>query len=190
MLAAFLLYGIGTGIATTAGPGPLLWIGGGLMLANSVAVVAIGALALPFLRRRAPVPAGIYLTTRIIEGALLAGGAVGLLVGNADANFVAYNTGMATLGLGSLFFCAALYRLRLVPRFLAAWGFAGYAAFAAGSILELLGVAGAGLYGAGPGGLFEVFFGVWLIARGFAEERVTLPAQHLREPVGNVSGPA
>ena len=74
----------------------------------------------------------------------------------------------AALGIGSLFFCALLFRTRLVPRFLAAWGFIGYACFAAGNLLERFGVAGAGLVGAMPGGLFELTFGIWLIARGFA----------------------
>ena len=41
-------------------------------------------------------------------------------------NFLAYNIAMAGLGIGSLFFCVALYRSRLVPRFLAVWGFVGY----------------------------------------------------------------
>jgi len=74
----------------------------------------------------------------------------------------------AGLGVGSLFFCALLFRTGLVPRFLAAWGFIGYACFAGGNLLALLGVAGAGLVGAIPGGLFELTFAVWLIARGFA----------------------
>jgi hypothetical protein len=51
---------------------------------------------------------------------------------------------------------------------LAAWGFIGYACFAAGNLLELFGVAGAALVAAIPGGLFELTFAIWLIARGFA----------------------
>jgi hypothetical protein len=73
----------------------------------------------------------------------------------------------SALGIGSLFFCALLFRSGLVPRFLAVWGFLGYALFAAGSMLELSGIAGAGLLAAIPSGLFEVTFGIWLIARGF-----------------------
>jgi hypothetical protein len=55
-----------------------------------------------------------------------------------------------------------------VPRWLATWGFIGYACFAAGNLLELTGVAGAALVAAIPGGLFELTFAVWLIVRGFA----------------------
>lgn len=152
MLAAFLLYGIGSSIATTASPGALLTTGAVMMLLNSVAVIAIGALMLPVLRPHAPA---------------VAVGAVALLMASAGTNFLAYNIAMAGLGIGSLFFCVALYRSRLVPRFLSVWGFVGYASFAAGCFLELAGVAGAGLVSAVHGGLFEIFFAIWLIARGF-----------------------
>jgi hypothetical protein len=169
MLAAFLLYGIGSTVATTAPEGSApLTVGVLLMLVNSVAVITIGVLMLPVLRTRTPVAGGVYLATRIFEGALLGAGAIALLMAAADVNFLAYNIGMAGLGIGSLLFCAALYRSGLVPRFLAVWGFVGYATFATGSLLELSGVAGAGLICTIPGGLWELFFAVWLIARGFS----------------------
>ncbi|MET3768482.1 hypothetical protein ABIB15_001164 [Marisediminicola sp. UYEF4] len=167
MLAAFFLYGIGSSIATTASPGVLLATGTVMMLLNTVAVIAIGALMLPILRPQAPAIAVGYLVTRIFEGAFLAVGAIALLAGFAGTNFLAYNIAMAGLGIGSLFLCVALYRSRLVPRFLAVWGFVGYASFGAGCFLELAGVAGAGLLSTVPGGLFEIFFAIWLIARGF-----------------------
>lgn len=166
-LAAFLLYGVGTSIATTASSEVVLTTGVVMMLLNSAGVIAIGALMLPILRPHSPVIAAGYLAARIFEGALLAVGAIALLVGVAGTNFFAYNIAMAGLGIGSLFFTVALYRSRLVPRFLAVWGFVGYASFAAGSLFELAGVAGAGLIAAAPGGLFEVFFAIWLIVRGF-----------------------
>jgi hypothetical protein len=167
MLAAFLLYGIGSSIALAGASSALVVAGVAMMLLNSVAVIAIGALMLPILRPLAPRVAVVYLATRIFEGTFLAVGAVSLALGLSHLNFLAYNVAMAGLGIGSLFFCAALYRSRLVPRFLAAWGFVGYASFAAGCILELSGVAGAGLVSTIPGGLFEVFFAIWLLARGF-----------------------
>jgi hypothetical protein len=134
---------------------------------------------LPVLRPHAPAVAVGYLVTRIFEGAFLAVGAIALLVGVANTNFLAYNIAEAGLGIGSLFFCVALYRSRLVPQFLAVWGFVGYASFAAGCFLELAGFAGAGLVSTVPGGLFEIFFAIWLIARGFASTAaiaVTAPA--------------
>ncbi len=122
--------------------------------------------------RRQPNSDG-YLGTRIFEGVVLAIGVVSLIVvtdsaAAIHANSVFYNIAEAGLGIGSLFFCALLFRTGLVPRFLAVWGFIGYACFAGGTLLELSGVAGAGLVGAIPGGLFELTFGIWLIARGFA----------------------
>lgn len=177
-LAGFFLYGIGSSIATTASPGALLTTGAVMMLLNSVAVVTIGALMLPVLRPHAPAVAVGYLGTRIFEGTFLAVGAIALLLGFGNTNFLAYNIAMAGLGIGSLFFCVALYRSHLVPRFLAVWGFVGYASFAAGCFLELAGVAGAGLVSTVPGGLFEIFFAIWLIARGFGSTAAITVAAH------------
>jgi len=169
MLAAFFLYGIGTSLATTAALGSAPpSIGIAMMLLNTVAVVAIGAFLYPILRPHSAKVAVGYLTTRLFEGALLAGGAIALVTGAVATNVLAYNVAMAGLGIGSLFLCIALYRARLVPRFLAGWGFIGYAAFATGCVLELLGVAGAGLPATIPGGLFELAFATWLLVRGFS----------------------
>ena len=49
------------------------------------------------------------------------------------------------------------------------------ASFALGCVLELLGFAGAGLVSTVPGGLFELFFAVWLIAKGFNLVAITAP---------------
>lgn len=83
-----------------------------------------------------------------------------------DANLYAYQFGMISLGLGSLLFCRVLLRARLVPRFMAVWGLAGYAIFVIGSMLEVLGY-GVSLALSVPGGLFEIALAVLLIARGF-----------------------
>ena len=175
-LAGYLAYGVGSVIATGNADGsgsPALFVtGAALMLLNSAFVIGIGVLMFPILRPHNQAIAAGYLGTRIFEGVVLAIGVVCLigLSGDAaiDANSVFYNVAEAGLGIGSLFFCALLFRTGLVPRFLAVWGFIGYACFAAGTLLELFGVAGAGLVGAIPGGLFELTFGIWLIARGFA----------------------
>jgi hypothetical protein len=162
MLAGFLLYGMGSSLASSPAPGSLaVTIGLAMMLLNTAAVVAIGAFVVPILRPHSATVAIGYAATRLFEGALLAVGAVAI-------NFLAYNVAMAGLGIGSLFFCLVLYRARLVPRVLAVAGFIGYAAFATGSVLELFGVAGASLWGAMPGGLFEVAFATWLLVRGFS----------------------
>jgi hypothetical protein len=179
-LAAFLAYGVGNFIATgivrdadRSGSTALFVTGAALMLLNSAFVIGIGVLMFPILRPHNKAIAAGYLGTRIFEGVFLAIGVVSLIVvadsaAAINANSVFYNIAMTGLGIGSLFFCALLFRTRLVPRFLAVWGFIGYACFAGGTLLELFGVAGAGLVGAIPGGLFEVTFAIWLIVRGFA----------------------
>ena len=150
----------------------MLITGAALMLLNSAIVIGIGVLMFPILRPQNTAIAAGYLGTRIFEGVGLAIGVVSLIVvadsaAAIHANSVSYSVAEAGLGFGSLFFCALLFRTGLVPRFLAVWGFIGYACFAGGNLLELFGVAGAGLVAAIPGGLFELTFGIWLITRGF-----------------------
>jgi hypothetical protein len=179
-LAGYLAYGVGSVIAQgvvdsddRSGSTALFVIGAALMLLNSAFVIGIGVLMFPILRAHNKPIAASYLGTRIFEGVGLALGVVCLIVvtGSSDAidaNAALYNVAEAGLGIGSLFFCALLFRTGLVPRWLAAWGSIGYACFAGGNLLELFGVAGAALVAAIPGGLFELTFAVWLIARGFA----------------------
>ena len=187
-----------------------------LMLVNSAAVVAIGVLVFPVLKPHHEPSAYAYLVCRAIEGTMLAVGILGLLllvplgqehagVGAADAVFLAqeanryaYQIGMFSLGLGSLLFCRALFRSRLVPGFMAVWGLVGYAVFLAGSMLEVLGY-GVSLALSVPGGLFEIALAVLLIAKGFATGRRQLHqgptttsldlAQSPAEPVGVASTP-
>lgn len=161
-----------------------------LMLANSAIVASIGVLVFPVLRPYHQISAYAYLIARAIEGVMLAVGVLFLLLlvplgdehaaaGAADvsvlpslarvaedANLYAYQFGMISLGLGSLLFCRVLLRARLVPRFMAVWGLAGYAIFVIGSMLEVLGY-GVSLALSVPGGLFEIALAVLLIARGF-----------------------
>ena len=161
-----------------------------LMLLNSAVVIGIGVLMFPVLRAHNRAIAAGYLGARIFEGVVLALGVVSLIVLTSsdaiDANAAFYNVAEAGLGIGGLFFCALLFRTGLVPRWLAAWGFIGYACFAAGNLLELFGVAGAALVAAIPGGLFELTFAIWLIARGFAS---TASRPLAREHLTDVSAP-
>jgi hypothetical protein len=183
-LAGYLAYGVGSliakGSADRSGSTALFVTGAALMLLNSAFVIGIGVLMFPILRPHNKAIAAGYLGTRIFEGVVLAIGLVSLIVltGSAaiHANSVCYNIAEAGLGIGSLFFCALLFRTRLVPRFLAVWGFIGYACFAGGTLLELFGVAGTGLVGAIPGGLFELTFAIWLIAKGFSSAPAPEPS--------------
>lgn len=158
-LSAFGLYGGGSALA---GSESTVEAGALLMLANCVAVAAIGVLALRLVRSNA------YLVARAGEAVLLAVGVVFVLIRapfSADANDYCYQLAMVSLGLGSLPFCAALRREGLVPSWLAVWGMVGYVVFALGAIAEILGYA-VGVALSVPGGLFELTFGALLLARG------------------------
>jgi hypothetical protein len=94
-----------------------------------------------------------------------------------DAYDLAFPLAMIALGTGSLLLCYVLYRYRLVPRALAVLGFLGYLALFASGWLEIAGESVAyALYI--PGGLFEIAFPLWLIAKGFSE-----PAVAPRDPI-------
>jgi hypothetical protein len=176
-----------------------------MMLLNSAAVVGIGVIAFPVLRRYSEPAALGYLATRILEGAFLAVGVISLLAmtglsdayADADAgadassqlealgalavqvNDLAYQTGMATLGIGSVFLCSLLFRTELLPRALAAWGVIGYGVFALGMVLDMFGL-GVGTVLTIPGGLFELALAGWLIVKGFnpiVDERAAAAAQ-------------
>ena len=83
-----------------------------------------------------------------------------------QAQLVAYNFGMLTVGCAGLMLNYAFHRARLLPRTLAVWGLVGYAIIAGGMVSEFMG-SGLGLASSLPGGLWEVFMGVWLIVKGF-----------------------
>ena len=99
----------------------------------------------------------------------MAGQAVGdvatLTAVAAQGNGIAYRIAMIALGIGSVPFWYLIYRIRLIPRALAALGMAGYAVFFTGYALDLLGL-DVGLLAAMPGGLFEIVGALWLIIKG------------------------
>jgi hypothetical protein len=84
----------------------------------------------------------------------------------AQAQLYAYEFGMITLGISGLMLCSTLYRARLLPRWLAIWGLAGYAIILLGMVSAVMG-SGLGDLSSIPGGLWEAFVGVWLIVKGF-----------------------
>ena len=166
-------------------------VGALLMLINSAVVLGHGVVMFPVLGRRGERLAFGYLGARMVEAIILAVGVVLLLaqiplgreyvnagIANAaalqalsaasvQAAQYAYEIGMIAVGVAGLVLGSVFYRARLVPRLLAAWGVVGYAALLGGSVLEVLGF-GLNLVHVIPGGLWELFIGVWLIARGFS----------------------
>jgi hypothetical protein len=82
------------------------------------------------------------------------------------ANLYAYEFAMITVGVAGLILSFMFYRTQLVPRLLAIWGLIGYAILLLGSVLQVLGLNLNSIH-AIPG-LWELFIGVWLIAKGFS----------------------
>lgn len=162
----------------------------GAVLMLTVVAVDIGKAVLffPILGRSGRRPALSYLAGIIVEVTLMAVGVLSLLslvplgeqvesgtssasLGQSlgtlamDANDLAYQTGQAALAVGAFFLCLFLYRTRMVPRALAMWGVVGYVLHFSGATAELLGIH-ISMYLLIPGGLFELAFALWLIARG------------------------
>ncbi|WP_375758230.1 DUF4386 domain-containing protein [Corallococcus exercitus] len=165
-----------------------LFVGGALLLLlDALFVVGIGVLFFPILRERSPGIALAYVCTRVMEALTLIVGVVFLLcilqLGDtaqgrtaldlvtlsnllSKGNFWAYQVAMLILGVGSVAFCLSLYRSRLLPAWLPLVGAAGYGLLALGSVLEIFGLPWS-IFFSGPGGLFELVLGGWLIAKGF-----------------------
>ncbi|OZV81541.1 hypothetical protein CA850_10195 [Micromonospora echinospora] len=171
VLSAFVFYGIGSALTGQ-------FAGTMLVVLNSVLVAAIGGLVFRALRRPHPGSAWTYLVARGAEAFLLTAGIVLQDRVGAGAADIAYQVAMLSLALGSLPLCLALRRRRWLPGWLAIWGFGGYALLATGAAAELMGV-GVGLVLAIPGGLFEIVFGLLLLARGFAPSTVADPGTAL-----------
>ena len=91
---------------------------------------------------------------------------------SVQASQYAYQIGMSALGIAGLMLCYTLYKAKLVPQWLAVWGIVGYATIFFGMLSEIMG-SGLGLISSLPGGLWEVFIGVWLIAKGFNSSPTT-----------------
>ena len=195
LLGAFATYGGGTALVNSvlAADDPAskvatsemaLRIGAILMLADALFVVVIGVLLYAVGREFSERIAISYLATRILEAVGLAVGVMFVLlpvtlagqeVGEVatmtvvaeQGNAIAYRIAMMALGIGSVPFWYLAYRVRLIPRILAALGMAGYAIFFTGYALDILGL-DVGLLLAIPGGLFEIAVALWLIVKGFS----------------------
>ena len=145
----------------------------------------------PVLKQHSERSAVGYLAARIMDATFIAVMALLILVqipvaneylnaGSADTSYLqalsavldhaylyAYEFGMIALGVAGLILCHAFYRSQLIPRPLAVWGLVGYAVLLGGSVLQILGFESNSIQ-AIPGGLWEIFIGVWLIVKGFS----------------------
>ncbi len=168
----------------------LVAFGALLLLMTGVGDAAHGVLMLPILKRHGERIAFGYFGFRIVDAVFIAVAAVFLFLqiplgreylnaavpGSSSlqalstvaiqANLYAYNIAMTFLGVAGLMLCYVFYRARLVPRPIAVWGLVGYAVILGGSVLEVMGFNLSSIHTI-PGGLWELFIGVWLIVKGF-----------------------
>ena len=182
-------------MSTLSANSTVLLVGAFLMLLNTVVDIGKGVLFFPIAERRGKRTALVYLAAITVQVVLLDLGALFLLmlvplsefVAGAgaiestalgslltQANTLAFQLGQGTLAFGALFMTWFLFRTRMVPRTLALWGVVGYAIHLTGAIAEIFGIHVSLLLSL-PGGLFEVAFGVWLIAKGFRSSERLLP---------------
>ena len=170
-----------------------LVLGAFLMLLNTPVDVGKAVLFFPILEKHGKRTALAYLAAMIIEVVFLTAGVLCLLIipslaqhevsaGQASAgwanalgslavqaNTMAYQIAEMSLGLGGIFLCALLFRVRLIPRWLAGWGLIGYAILLIGFIAEIFGIHISLIFSI-PGGLFELALGIWLLIKGFQPE--------------------
>ncbi len=192
-------------MATLSAHSTTLLLGAFLMLLNTATDIGKGVLFFPIAERRGKRTGLVYLAAITAQVVLLDLGVLFLLMlvplsefvtGAADsgatglgsllmqANTLAYQLGEGTLAFGALFMTWFVFRTRMVPRTLALWGVVGYAVLLTGAIAEIFGIHVSLLLSI-PGGLFEVAFGVWLIAKGFRSSE-----RHLADAVAPVRADA
>ena len=177
-------------LATVSAHSMTVAIGAVLWLMAVIGDAAHGVLMFPVLKPHNERIAIGYLAARIMDAVFIAIMVIFILLqiplGNAYVNaaaadtfylqalgtlfkqgqLYAYSIGMSTLGVSGLMLCYTLYKAKLVPRVLAVWGLVGYAIIFVGMVSEIMG-SGLGLASSLPGGLWELFIGVWLIVKGF-----------------------
>lgn len=176
----------GAAVSETSATG--VRVGVFLQFVNVSAVIGIGALMFPILKRFREGMALGYTATKILEAALLLVSALfallvlpigqmaadssrGLGALSMEAYDLAFQLAMIALGAGSLFLIYVLYEFRLVPRVLSLLGAVGYVGLFASGWLTIAGWQMAALLYV-PGAIFELVLPIWLIAKGFREPAV------------------
>jgi hypothetical protein len=184
------ILGVPDYLATLGSNRMLLAIGAMLWLLAAAGDAAHGMLMFPVLNRHSERIAVSYAGARVMDAVFVAIMVLFILfqmpvaseymkAGAANAAFLqslgsifmqaqlyAYHFGMLTVGCAGLMLNYAFYRARLLPRVLGVWGIVGYAVILCGSVLEIMGF-NLNLMHTLPGGLWELFVGVWLIVKGF-----------------------
>src|SRR5581483_6643367 len=178
-------------LAAVAGHSQLVIAATLISLTEGTATVGITLALYPILKRQHPALALGYAGIRIAELAIaVVGFGLGGLLLVTLSTTAANGANSETLGtllvalrhwtlmlvylytaIGGLMLSYMLLRTRLVPRGLSVLGLIGYVVLLLAAVLDMLGfidtVAGLGLVGLVPGGLFELLLPIWLFARGF-----------------------
>lgn len=176
---ATLAYATGNGLLNTAittqavaHESSKLALGSALEGINTIAVIVIGLCLWALLKPHKSNLATGYLISRIVEGIILAIGALvplfatalseTALVQNRELTFF---IAMLVLGVYSTYFFIKLINSSFVPKWLTLLGIVGYIGLTVYSVVGLaLGQQWMWLFV--PGGLFEVVFPVYLIVKG------------------------
>jgi hypothetical protein len=80
-------------------------------------------------------------------------------------------------GLGALMFYTALYRARLVPRWLSGWGLLAALIYLPAAAIAIAGRDDLATVTNIPLALNEIVLAIWLMARGFETERTAVSAR-------------
>ncbi len=192
-------------LSTVSANSMMLAIGAILWLMAVAGDAAHGVLMFPILKQHSERIAFGYLASRIVDAVFIAVSVLFTLLQiplgseylkavvpntfylqalstlSIQANLYAYEIGMIALGLAGLMLNYMFYRAKLVPRWIAVWGLVGYAIIFCGMVSEVMG-SGLGLVSSIPGGLWEVFIGVWLIAKGFNSSAFVSQATRTSNP--------
>jgi hypothetical protein len=177
-------------LAALAGSSQLMIAATLIGLIEGTATVGIALALYPILKRQHPALALGYAGMRIVELAIAVvgfglGGLLLVTLSGTAANPASETIGALLIALrhwtlmlvyvytaiGGLMLSYMLLRTRLVPRAFSVLGLIGYPVLMLAAVLDILGivdtVAGAGLIGLVPGGLFELLLPIWLFVKGF-----------------------
>jgi len=179
-------------------------LGALLDVVNAIACIATAVAVFPVVRRQNESLALGFVTSRLMEAAIIMVGVVSLLAvvtmhqkvaGTAVADAASLETtGQALVavrdwtfnfgpnvcaGINALLFGTLLYKSRLVPRIIPTLGLIGAPFLLAASVLAVFGVAEVGsvwFIGVIPVAIWELSVGVWMTFKGFRPSPLTAVA--------------
>ena len=155
-----------------------------LELISAAAMIAMGFLMFPILKPENKNLALGYVVCRIIDGLIFIIAGIILLpliitAGSSDSSTLILGVRVwvyiivdYSFGIGFLILSYLLYQLRLVPRFISAWGIIASTWMLTAVLLNLLSPAIPFEISHLPMILNEVFLAIWLIVKGFNEDKL------------------